>query len=106
VKGGAAWIHNKWDLSNAPSTNEELFPLGPLLDATRTGWTIGGGAEWTLWSPNWTAFVEYNFYDFDDSNLTQAVTCHSSSHAPCFNQLTQGRQTINAVKVGVNYKWW
>jgi outer membrane immunogenic protein len=96
VKGGGAWLHNKWDLSFA----DQFFGGSSLPQGSVTGWTIGGGAEWTLWSPNWTAFVEYNFYDFDSH--------HNSASGPnSFDQavFTSGRQKINTVKVGVNYKF-
>jgi outer membrane immunogenic protein len=99
VKGGAAWIHNKWDLHDA-----DFFLAPVLFDNTNTGWTIGGGAEWTLWSPNWTAFVEYNYYQFNHG------TTHSNSFSCGFlcnetDFLTTGKQQINTVKVGVNYKF-
>jgi outer membrane immunogenic protein len=104
VKGGAAWIHNKWDLSQ--SVFAEDFGGQSLFDETNPGWTIGGGAEWTLWSPNWTAFVEYNFYDFNHgSSANQPFSCEFSGDS-CFATFQSGRQTINTVKVGVNYKWW
>jgi outer membrane immunogenic protein len=104
VKGGAAWIHNKWDLTRSEIQDDfSGFGASNLWDQTNPGWTIGGGAEWTLWSPNWTAFVEYNFYDFNHSS-TLSASCGEAVTGVCF--FTQGRQTINAVKVGVNYKWW
>jgi outer membrane immunogenic protein len=105
VKGGVAWIHNKWDLTKGEVQDDfNGFGLNNLWDRTRTGWTVGGGAEWTLWSPNWTAFVEYNFYDFNHGSTLQ----NACSGAPFIGQciFQEGRQTINAVKVGVNYKWW
>jgi outer membrane immunogenic protein len=109
VKGGAAWDHNKWDVHNAAA-----FFSPATFSGTSTGWTIGGGAEWTLWSPNWTAFVEYNYYqfrhgpsattDFSSSSscgVSGAFTCTSNTH----NTFTTGKQQINTVKVGVNYKF-
>jgi outer membrane immunogenic protein len=100
AKGGVAWIHNKWDLSNAgPFFGANNFP-----EQTPTGWTVGGGAEWTLWSPNWTAFVEYNFYEFNHGQTTSVPGAESPNEV--LANFQSGRQTINAVKVGVNYKWW
>jgi outer membrane immunogenic protein len=96
VKGGGAWLHNKWDLSQS----DIFFGGNSLPQNTATGWTIGGGAEWTLWSPNWTAFVEYNFYDFSHGS----TFTHPNSNS--VSTFQTGRQTINTVKVGVNYKWW
>jgi outer membrane immunogenic protein len=103
VKGGGAWARDRWDVSQAPFLTSFVFN-NPTFGETRSGWTVGGGVEWTLWSPNWTAFVEYNFYQFDDGSLQSqfcggAFTCTFLSN----------KQEINTVKVGVNYKfngWW
>ena len=97
VKGGIAWTHNKWDLHDA------ALPFNPAeLDETRSGWTIGGGLEWTLWSPNWTAFVEYNFYQFNGGSTFDNTFDRDVSFK---TQFVTGRQEINTVKVGVNYKF-
>jgi outer membrane immunogenic protein len=105
VKGGGAWIHNKWDVSQADLRFTAFNDGQNLFEETRSGWTIGGGVEWTLWSPNWTAFVEYNFYDFDSGGLNQS-TCLSFCGGDFHQAFQTGRQEINTVKVGVNYKFW
>jgi outer membrane immunogenic protein len=97
VKGGGAWARNQWDLSNTILE----FDQNGLFSETRSGWTVGGGVEWTLWSPNWTAFVEYNFYRFNDGST--ATTSPGNCGTSCTFQ--SGRQEINTVKVGVNYKF-
>jgi outer membrane immunogenic protein len=80
VKGGAAWtdLDSKWDWAGASKT--------------RDGWTIGGGLEYAF-APNWSAFVEYNYYDFGDK--TTIVDSYP------FKVDTD----INVVKVGVNYRF-
>src|SRR5262249_14634755 len=79
-KGGGAWIHNKWYLSNASlDFDGTAFPT-----ETRAGWTIGAGAEWTLWSPAWTAFVEYNFYDFNNGKTLAAFGVGNSESGTHF----------------------
>jgi outer membrane immunogenic protein len=108
VKGGGAWTRNQWDLT----TNDDDFrrDLG-LFDETRSGWTVGVGSEWTLWSPNWTAFVEWNFYQFNSGGTTRAsgtggAPCSiGGSVSPCFS-FSSGRQEIQDIKVGVNYRFW
>jgi len=115
VKGGVAWDQNKWDLSSA--TN---FFNPAVFSETRTGWTIGAGSEWVLWNPHWTAFVEFNYYQFNHGAHNVAGSSTSSSTTPGFNgsgpiitttttttnSLFQtGSQHIEAVKVGVNYKF-
>jgi outer membrane immunogenic protein len=107
VKGGGAWDHNQWDLSRAAN-----FYNPALFSETRSGWTIGGGAEWVLWSPHWTAFVEYNHYDFRGGGhtvrgavTTTTTTSTATTTSTTNNSFTTGKQTIEAVKVGVNYKF-
>lgn len=57
--------------------------------STRTGWTLGGGVEYAF-APNWTAKVEYLYYNFGTVR----------------NSLLPGDRTtfdVHTVKVGVNY---
>jgi outer membrane immunogenic protein len=110
VKGGGAWARNQWDLTGVEpgSNNDILADLGGFNE-TRSGWTVGAGAEWTLWSPNWTAFIEWNLYQFNSGGTT--VTASSNSNGSCtFSALchtfSSGRQEIQDIKVGVNYKFW
>ncbi len=37
-------------------------PQSGSFSDTRVGWTVGGGLEW-MFAPNWTAKVEYLYYD-------------------------------------------
>jgi outer membrane immunogenic protein len=46
------------------------FSTGGFSD-TRVGWTVGGGLEW-LFMPNWSAKVEYLYYDL--GQITYAMT--------------------------------
>ena len=110
VKGGGAWTRNQWDVSGAGLISGADLDTG-TFNETRSGWTVGGGAEWTLWLPNWTAFLEYNYYQFNGGGSTisnqsgHGFACPSGSGQTC-NQFTTGRQEIQTVKVGVNYKFW
>jgi outer membrane immunogenic protein len=89
VKGGVAWDHNQWDLSNTGFTGPSLW------SETRTGWTIGAGIEWVLWSPRWTGFAEFNYYNFGNG------TTFTGADLSFFQT---GQQSIETVKVGINYK--
>jgi outer membrane immunogenic protein len=90
VKGGVAWDRNRWDLHDAT-----LFFNPSQITETRTGWTVGGGIEWPFFT-HWTAFVEGNYYDFGNG--------HTFTDASTGNTFSTGRQTIETVKIGVNYK--
>ena len=94
VKGGGAWVHNKWDLHDSwdffsPSQVSEL----------RGGWTGGVGWEYMM-TQNWTFFVEANYYDFGNGKVL-AVTPDSDG----IQYFASGKQTIETVKIGVNYKF-
>jgi outer membrane immunogenic protein len=85
VKGGAAWT----DLNSETYLGAASFKKS----STRDGWTIGGGIEYAF-APNWTTFVEYDYYDFGDKNtlLTNG-------------NLLKVDTNVNVVKVGVNYRF-
>ena len=97
VKGGAAWVNNQYDLSNAfeEFTNNEV-------SETRTGWTVGVGAEWMI-SQHWSAFVEGNYYQFNNGNVLSSQTFFEEPGA--LNTFSSGKQPIETVKIGVNYKF-
>jgi outer membrane immunogenic protein len=65
----------------------------------RPGWTAGGGAEYAL-APNWTAKIEYLYYDLDP----QSVTGIRTPPAPFFTR--SGFDTTgHMVRVGLNYRF-
>ena len=103
VKGGAAWDRNRWDLSQSSYCRFYGGCLNLFPDDRRTGWTVGGGAEWVI-SPswkNWTAFAEYNYYDFGNDGPAYAVGLTFLDNR---NAISAGKQQIQTVKVGINYK--
>lgn len=89
AKGGVAWDHNQWDLSNLDFSGPSIW------SGTRTGWTVGVGVEWVLWSPRWTGFAEFNYYNFGSGPTI------FDGEGDFFQT---GQQSIETVKVGINYK--
>jgi outer membrane immunogenic protein len=73
--GGLAYGGIKSSTSvSQTSTNTLLGPAsttGSLSD-TRVGWTLGGGAEW-MFLQNWSAKVEYLYYDLGSANYSAGV---------------------------------
>ena len=101
IKGGAAWDHNQWDFHN--SNNALAGATPPLFPGeNRTGWTLGGGIEYLL-TPSWSVFAEFNYYNF--SNGTTFLVPSGSSITPAGAMVT-GKQEIDIVKVGANYKFY
>ena len=94
VKSGCAWIHNRWDLHDADN-----FYSPSQVSETRAGWTGGIGWEYMM-TQNWTFFVEANYYDFGNGKLL-AVDPFSEGT----EYFQSGKQTVETVKIGVNYKF-
>ena len=95
AKGGAAWAGDKYS-ADIPQFNEHLE-----ASETRTGWTVGAGLEWAFWD-NWSAKLEYDFYDFGTRSVTFTGTINGfSEEAPGIDV----KQRISAVKFGINYRF-
>lgn len=73
---------------------------------TQVGWTAGGGAEW-MFMPNWSAKVEYLYYDLGNVGGTVLNTSYGLQAGvnTGFQSATNysGRVTGNIVRAGVNY---
>jgi outer membrane immunogenic protein len=98
AKGGAAWTNEKVDdafISPPGAAAAGLF-VDPSTSTTRTGWTVGGGVEWAF-ARNWSATLEYDYYDFGSKELL--LTPHPTVTIANF------KDTIHTVTVGVNYRF-
>ncbi len=85
VRAGGAWVRDDSDVFAAASE-------------TRGGWTSGVGGEVAL-AKNWSAFVEYNYYNL-------------GSHSNAFTTSAGGvlgnvdvKENLGVVKGGINYKF-
>jgi hypothetical protein len=85
VKGGVAFTELHTRIQDTADYNER--------NATKTGWTVGGGVEWMV-SPNWIVGVEGNYYDFghccgglsfNRSLATNALLASTSNHSVRFD---------------------
>ena len=80
--GGAAWQNYELSVSALGTTVSD--------DATKLGWTIGGGAEW-MFAPQWSLKGEYLYMDTGDTDVT------------LFGVTFTGRAQNHIGRVGVNY---
>ena len=69
---------------------------------TRSGWTIGGGAEW-MFAPHWSAFLEGNYMDFGTKSGTVVTPALTACSAGCS---IDAKATETNVLVGVNYRFF
>ena len=66
-----------------------------VIGRETTGWTVGGGLEY-MFAPAWSAKVEYQYYNFGDTNFS---TVAGSTTPAAFSY----KDDLHTVKVGVNY---
>ena len=92
VQGGAAWTNTK-----VTFFDEDGVQVGELTN-DRTGWTVGGGAEW-MFAPHWSVFAEYNFMGF--GTRSEAFT----ACGPVNCAVLSARANLQDVLVGLNYKF-
>ncbi len=117
--GGLAWGTVKDSYAYNGSANPVIFPgvlqAGPFLSSaasfssTRTGWTIGAGAETKL-GGGWSAKLEYLYVDLGTVTDTLPIAINPA-FGPGFNTggaasaTTSSHVIDNIVRVGVNYRW-
>ena len=96
AKGGVAWAGDKYHAFDA---NECCGGYAFDASETRTGWTAGGGVAWAF-APNWSAFLEYDFYGLGGRNVAFSVP-------PARGGIFHAHITedINVVKFGINWRF-
>jgi outer membrane immunogenic protein len=95
AKGGGAWVGDKYS-ADIPQFLEHLE-----ASETRSGWTVGGGLEWAFWN-NWSAKLEYDYYDFGTRTLTFTGTIAGIPEAVPAIDISQ---KVSTVKFGLNYRF-
>jgi outer membrane immunogenic protein len=77
---------------------------GVNFSNTQVGWTAGGGVEW-MFMPNWSAKVEYLYYDLGTvtQNFAIASVDQLTNGAAVFGGQARARVNGNLVRAGVNY---
>jgi len=90
-RGGGAWAHDKLEINAIPVNLGSAEP-------TRVGWTAGVGVEWQF-APNWSTFVEVNYYSFGGANAAFV----GAGGFPPFT-INSGL-TMEIFELGVNYRF-
>jgi outer membrane immunogenic protein len=108
--GGFAYggVHENVEIvTNFPFTALGTFPAFGNMSNTRPGWTAGGGFEW-MFLPNWSAKLEYLYYDLGRRNLTVGGLNLPQAAGNVFTDLpfTSERFNGHIVRVGLNYHFW
>ncbi len=72
---------------------------------TRVGWTLGGGVEW-MFMPNWSAKVEYLYYDLGTVTTNTVVAGLNNTTGKigyAYGNSTSASFNGHIVRAGVNY---
>jgi outer membrane immunogenic protein len=109
VTGGGAWegVKDNYLLSTDTTAGTFSASAGASVTATRSGWVVGGGWEWMI-NPSWIARLEYLHYGFNDSSsaVSIPVACgFGGAGATCGANATSSNNSIDAVRVGLSYKF-
>jgi outer membrane immunogenic protein len=109
--GGLAYggVSTSLNISQLPTGAALAAAYAPMFGAsafsdTRVGWTAGGGLEW-MFMPNWSAKVEYLYYDLGNVaiNSVPLVAVAPAGVAFANSAWTTTRFDGHIVRAGVNY---
>ena len=71
---------------------------------TKTGWTIGGGAEYAI-TNNITLRAEYLYYDLGSQTVTATPNAAASAALPGVYLTTKTQFDGSIFRIGANYKF-
>jgi len=102
---GGASSSNGIATSEQPNTGTQNASTLGSSSTTLVGWTAGGGAEW-LFAPNWSAKLEYLYYNLGSLNYGETLTALEIGGALQYTLATTAAAHFNGniVRVGLNYK--
>ncbi len=102
--GGATLGTSIWE--NIVGGPNSLLPYGGSSNYSDTlvGWTAGGGLEW-MFMPNWSAKIEYLYYNLGSVTQSVALTQFSTAGTPFLSNAIASSASYNGhiVRAGVNY---
>ena len=100
VQGGAVWSRIEADFTVVDTATGGVTAAS--ASKTKTGWTVGLGGEYRF-SPNWSVFLEGNYYDLGDRDQVIVTPVATVCAAGCaFNAHAKAATVL----VGVNYRFW
>jgi opacity protein-like surface antigen len=95
AKGGAALAGDKYNVSGTFTGLPYNFQG---LD-NRYGWVAGGGVDWAF-ARHWSVNVEYDYYSFGHGGILMSDPING------FAGVVDVKQTVQVVKVGLNFHIW
>jgi outer membrane immunogenic protein len=100
-QGGAVWSRVEADLTLTTTVAGVTTVNSGSVSDTKTGWTIGGGWEYRF-APQWSVFIEGNYYDFGTRDRTIFTPATTACAAGC---ALSAKTTAATALIGVNYRF-
>ncbi|MGB7279281.1 MAG: outer membrane beta-barrel protein [Pseudolabrys sp.] len=100
-QGGAVWARVQADLALTTTVAGVTTITDGSISKTKTGWTIGGGWEYRF-APQWSVFIEGNYYDFGSRERTIFTPVGVCAGVGC---TFSAKATAATALVGVNYRF-
>lgn len=101
---GPGVIYAKGGVAFRDNSNLSALNLGPgdviTTDRNDVGYTVGGGVEY-MFSPAWTAKIEYQYYNFNRTNVSTLLAPIAFPSGTAFSYVDD----VHTVKVGLNYRF-
>jgi outer membrane immunogenic protein len=110
VTGGFAY--GREDVTDLMTT--QATPTGAIVEQfpfstskTQVGWTAGGGLEY-MFATNWQVRVEYLFVSLkgNDTQVLNTTILGAAALATDAMQFNPGRDKLNIIRAGLDYKFW
>lgn len=120
IKGGAAWADARVGINQSVSVVSALGggvsaagSIDGSASKTMFGGTLGGGVEYAF-LPNWSAKLEYDYYDFGHQNMNVPITASGGgtfggtavAGSILINTPVTVHEQVHTVRVGVNYHFY
>ncbi len=100
VTGGVAFGSVRQSVVTGYTPNLAALIFTGTTSDTRTGWTVGGGAEWAMTS-NWSVKAEYLYYDLGNAT----IVANPLAPNPTLAVRTEHDLTGHIARLGVNYRF-
>src|ERR1700694_5026034 len=95
AKGGVALAGDRFNATGSFAGT----PFGFQGLDNRFGWTAGGGVDWAF-SRHWSANIEYDYYGFGHGGVLMSDPINA------FAGIVDVKQSVQVVKVGLNFHIW
>jgi outer membrane immunogenic protein len=104
--GGAAWADVDYTASaNNEPTRPDRYVSSTSFSKTVSGYVLGGGLEWALWS-NWSIRAEYLFYHLNTSTAVVVPPTDTALFPPPLGSgFSWSGTDLHTVRVGASYKF-